>query len=112
MRKRHGPPLAADAVAKAAFVPPLPTIKPATNWPKLGQFPRWIKARRATVGIQFGDVRMLGAQSMSLHPPNRRPRAAAFGTDNGRSALMAGTALPVQYPLSDRLKSEISTVRV
>ena len=47
MRKRHGP-LAADAVAKAAFVPPLPTIKPVTNWAKLGQFPRWIKLGRAT----------------------------------------------------------------
>jgi hypothetical protein len=55
MPKRHGPPLAADAVAKAAFVPPLPTIKPATNWAKLGQFPRWIKLGGATVGIQLGD---------------------------------------------------------
>ena len=42
VRKRHGP-LAADAVAKAAFVPPLPTIKPVTNWAKLGQFLGWIK---------------------------------------------------------------------
>jgi hypothetical protein len=37
------PPLAADAVAKATFVPPLSTIKSVTNWAKLGQFPRWIK---------------------------------------------------------------------
>src|SRR5208282_1837793 len=48
MRKRHGPPLAADAVAKAALVPPLPTIKPVTNWTKLGQFPRRIKLGGAT----------------------------------------------------------------
>jgi hypothetical protein len=34
--------LATDAVAKAAFVPPLPTIKAVTNWAKLGQFPRSI----------------------------------------------------------------------
>jgi hypothetical protein len=43
VRKPRGRPLAADAVAKAAFVPPLRTIKPVTNWAKLGQFPRWIK---------------------------------------------------------------------
>jgi len=48
VRKRHGPPLAADAVAKAALVPPLPTIKPVTNWTKLGQFPRRIKLGGAT----------------------------------------------------------------
>ena len=34
---------------------------------------------------------------MSLHPPNHRPRAAAFGTDNCRSALMAGTAPPAPH---------------
>ena len=96
VRKRHGPPLAADAVAKAAFVPPLPTIEPATNWAKLGQFPRWIKLGGATVGTQLGDGRMLGARPMSLHPPNHRPRATAFGTDDGRSALTAGTALHVK----------------
>ena len=48
MRKRHGLPLAAEAVAKAPFAPPLPTIKPVTNWAKLGQFPRWIKLGGAT----------------------------------------------------------------
>jgi len=55
VRKRHGSPLAADAVAKAAFVPPLPTIKPVTNWAKSGQFPRWINLGGATVVTQFGD---------------------------------------------------------
>jgi len=48
VRKRHNPPLAADAVAKAAFVPPLPTVKPVTNWAKLGQLPRWMKLGGAT----------------------------------------------------------------
>jgi hypothetical protein len=48
VRKRHGPPLAADAVAKVAFVPPLTTIKPVTNWARLGQFPRWITLAGAT----------------------------------------------------------------
>ena len=42
VRKRHGLSPAADAVAKAPFVPLLPTIKPVTNWAKLGQFLRWI----------------------------------------------------------------------
>jgi hypothetical protein len=42
VRKRRGPPLAADAVAKAPFVAPLTTIKPVTNWANLAQFPRWI----------------------------------------------------------------------
>jgi hypothetical protein len=52
-------PLAADAFAKAAFVPPLPTIKPVTNWAKLGQFPRWIRLGGATEVTQFGE----GAQA-------------------------------------------------
>jgi hypothetical protein len=42
VRKRHGPPLAVDAVAKAPFVPLIPTIRPVTNWANLAQFPRWI----------------------------------------------------------------------
>jgi hypothetical protein len=58
VRKPRGRPLAADAVAKAAFVPPLRTIKPVTNWAKLGQFPSWIKLGGAEV-TQFGD----GAQA-------------------------------------------------
>jgi hypothetical protein len=41
MRKRHGPPPAADAVAKAPFVPRLPD-EPVINWAKLAQFPRWV----------------------------------------------------------------------
>ena len=98
MRKRHGPPLAADAVAKAAFVPPAPNDQAGHKLAQVGTVSEVDKARRATVGIQFGDARMLGARPMSLHPPNRRPRAAAFGTDNGRSALMAGTALPAPQP--------------
>ena len=59
VRKRHGPPPAADAVPKAPFVPPLPTIKRVTNWAKLGQFPSWIKLGGATEVTQFGD----GAQA-------------------------------------------------
>jgi len=47
VRERHGRPLAADVVAKA-FVPPLPTIRPVTNWPKLAQFPSWITLGGAT----------------------------------------------------------------
>jgi len=33
------PPFAVDG-REGGFVPPLPTIKPVTNWAKLGQFPR------------------------------------------------------------------------
>ena len=39
VRQRHDLPLAADAVAKAPFAPPLPAIKRVTNWAKLAQFP-------------------------------------------------------------------------
>ena len=35
----------------------------------------------------------LVALLVSLHPPNHRQPPTAFGTDNGRSALVAGTAL-------------------
>jgi len=77
---------------------PVPNDQAGHKLAQVGTVSEVDKARRATVGIQFGDGRMLGARPMSLHPPNRRPRAAAFGTDNGRSALMAGTALPAPQP--------------
>src|SRR5271169_2371070 len=83
VRKRHGPPLAADAVAKAAFAPPLPTIKPVTNWPKLGQFPRWIKlggrpasAISTALRVDASDSPASNAAAASvalLREPRRRP---------------------------------------
>src|SRR6516162_778646 len=38
----------------------------------------------------------LVALVVSLHPPNHRRPPTAFGTDNGRSVLAAGTALRVK----------------
>jgi hypothetical protein len=67
VRRRHGLPLAADAVAKAPFAPPLPTIKPVTDWAKLAQFPYVDKAGR-------GD-RRAPSRRPCASTPRTRPRA-------------------------------------
>jgi len=82
VRKRHGPPLAADAVAKAAFAPPLPTIKPVTNWPKLGPVSEVDKARWAP-----GERHLAGLARQRLG-------LAREQRGSGKRRLVAGTPSP------------------
>src|SRR6516164_2757823 len=53
----------------------------------------------------------LVALFVSLHPPNHRQPPTAFGTDNSRSALVAGTALHApKQPLADARASGVSCI--
>jgi len=44
------------------------------------------------MGAKGAEVQTIRVWPKSLRPPNHRQLPTAFGTDNGRSALAAGTA--------------------
>jgi len=111
VRKRHGPPLAADAVAKALFAPRLPTIKPD----KLGE------VGPAYVREYSWAGRPASAISTALRVNTRdspASRAAAAGVALLREPLRRPPGLPDRPLSSGRPRnragsfSEMSSVMV
>jgi len=67
-----------------------PTIKPATNWPNLGQFPRWIKLRKPR-GLRLGAAAVvkvdvdLAAATLETNKLAHHDRASLSPPSNGVS---------------------------